>query len=228
MESMRALLQELHSWRIAHWRPEDLEVNVQQRRTLVEGAAQAKFPSVGDTVPMFELPVAGGGTFSLADTLDRGAVVLIFFRFAGCPACNLALPYYQRQLAGPLRALGAQLAAVSPQLPERLLEIKARHSLEFTVASDLDNRLGRHFGILYSYDEASRQASLARGAPIGEVTGTGSWELPMPAVIVIDRDRIVRFVEVSPDWLVRTEAQPIIAAVRALQPYEQRKVANDR
>jgi hypothetical protein len=35
-------------------------------------------------------------------------------------------------------------------------------------------------------------------------------------VLVIDTDRVVRFVDVSPDWLVRTEAAPIIEAVRSL------------
>jgi hypothetical protein len=59
---------------------------------------------------------------------------------------------------------------------------------------------------------------LARNGHIGDVTGTGTWELPKPAVLVIDGDRVVRFVDVSPDWLVRTEAGPIIAAVEALSP----------
>ena len=39
----------------------------------------------------------------------------------------------------------------------------------------------------------------------------------MPAVIVIDQEHSVRFADVSPDWLVRTEAAPVIAAVEALQ-----------
>ena len=38
----------------------------------------------------------------------------------------------------------------------------------------------------------------------------------MPAVIVIDRERVVRFAAVSPDWLVRAEADEIIEAVRGL------------
>ena len=38
----------------------------------------------------------------------------------------------------------------------------------------------------------------------------------MPTVIVIDRHRIVRFVDVSPDWLVRTEAPEVLPLVCAL------------
>jgi hypothetical protein len=59
-------------------------------------------------------------------------------------------------------------------------------------------------------------AALARGVDLGAVTGTGTWELPQPAAIVIGRDRLVHFADVSPDWLVRTEAGAILAAVREL------------
>jgi peroxiredoxin len=157
-----------------------------------------------------------GASLRLSTLLANGPVVLVFFRFAGCPACNIALTYYRDHLAPDLRELGATLLALSPQVPERLVEIKRRHRLDFFVASDLDNALGREFGILYGFDEASRRAALARGKPIGEVTGTGTWELPMPAVIVIDQHRIVRFADISPDWLVRTEAPELLAQVRAL------------
>jgi len=98
--------------------------------------------------------------------------VLIFFRFEGCPACNLALPYYQRALWPELQKLGASLTAVSPQVPERLVAIKTRHDLGFNVASDLGNELGRRLGILYTFDEASQKSSLSKGTWIGETTGT--------------------------------------------------------
>jgi peroxiredoxin len=108
------------------------------------------------------------------------------------------------------------LVAVSPQIPERLGEIRTRHDLSFKVASDTDNALGRRFGILYTADEASQVAQRARGGSIGDTTGTGTWELPQPTVVVIGRDQRVKFADVSPDWLVRTEAEPVIDAVRAL------------
>lgn len=108
------------------------------------------------------------------------------------------------------------LVAVSPQVPERLVEIKTRHTLQLQVASDPDNTLGRRLGILYSADEASRNAALAKGNHLGETTGTGTWELPQPTVVVIAGDGTVAFVEVSPDWLVRTEAEPVLQAVERL------------
>ena len=142
--------------------------------------------------------------------------MLVFFRFAGCPACNVALPVYNRRLAAAVRSLGATLVAVSPQVPERLAEIKRRHGLNFLVAADRDNTLARGFGITFEPDQGSKQAALAKGSFIGEVTGTGTGELPMPTAVGIGRDRRVRFAEVSPDWMVRTEPEPILQALREL------------
>ena len=39
----------------------------------------------------------------------------------------------------------------------------------------------------------------------------------MPTVLVLDRGRTVRFVAVTPDWMARTSAEPVLAAVRAIR-----------
>ena len=215
-DSVRQILGALHAERLRSMDPAALKINIDQRRTLVETANYAGFVKPGDQVQGFTLPEVDGGEVELEGLLDKGPVVLVFFRFEGCPACNLALPYYQRRLHPALKSLGATLVAVSPQVPERLVAIKRRHELEFLVASDLGNALGRRFGILYTFDEPSKAAALARGAFIGDVTGTGTWELPMPAIVVIGQDGRVAFADVTPDWMERTEAEPVIAAVKSL------------
>ena len=215
-DNLNALLADLHAERLRTWDPAALKINIDQRATLVETADPSAWVKVGDTVEPFVLRDVEGGELTLKGLTARGPAVLVFFRFAGCPACNIALPYYERALQPTLKALGVPLVAVSPQIPERLGEIRTRHALSFMVASDTDNTLGRRFGILYTADEASQAAQGARGGSIGETTGTGTWELPQPTVVVIGRDGIVKFAQVSPDWLVRTEAEPVVAAVRAL------------
>jgi peroxiredoxin len=215
-ESLTRLLADLHAERLRNWDPAALKINIDQRATLVETADPDAWVKAGDTVEPFVLLDVEGGELTLKDLTANGPAVLVFFRFAGCPACNIALPYYERALQPTLKALGVPLVAISPQVPERLGEIRARHDLSFKVASDPDNALGRRLGILYTADEASQAAQRAKGAFIGDTTGTGTWELPQPTVVVIGRDHVVRFADVSPDWLVRTEAGPVIAAVRAL------------
>ncbi len=215
-ESLNRQLADLHAERVATWAPAALQINIDQRQRLVDEARPGDYVQVGDELDPFTLLNVEGGELSRDLLLADGPAVLIFFRFAGCPACNIALPYYARQLYPRLRELGVPLVAVSPQVPERLVEIKTRHTLPLLVASDPDNNLGRRLGILYSFDEASRNAALAKGNHIGETTGTGTWELPQPTVVVIAGDGTVAYVEVSPDWLVRTEAEPVLQVVERL------------
>jgi peroxiredoxin len=212
-DSLNEQFAALHAHRIETMNPVDLGVNIRQREYLVAHTDRAAWPKPGDKLPDFTLPDVEGGNVVLAELLAKGPVVLVFFRFAGCPACNIALPYYERHLYPGLAARGATLLAVSPQVPERLGEIKTRHKLSFRIASDTDNRLGKHFGIVFLPTAEAKANAEAKGSNTGKTTGTGTWELPMPAVIVIGQDGVIRYADVSPDWLVRAEAEDILAAL---------------
>lgn len=212
-DSLNIALSDLHAERLRTWDPVRLQVNIDQRRELVDRFDPEHAVQVGDRVPPFTLLDSAGGTIDSDALLADGPAVLIFFRFAGCPACNIALPYYDRALWPALAAADIPLVAVSPQLPERVGAIKARHRLGFQVASDPDNRLARRLGISFEANAATRAGGEGPGW-IGEVVGTQSWELPQPAVLVIGPDHVARFVSISPDWLVRTEAEPILESLK--------------
>jgi peroxiredoxin len=216
-QSLTAQFQALHAERERTWEPDKLRRNVDQRRALVVAFDPAKAVRPGDQVDDFTLELSTGGTISRAQLLAGGPAGLVLFRFAGCPACNLALPYYDRLLWPALNAAGIPLVAVSPQLPEQGLDaIRTRHDLRLMVASDRNNALARHFGLTFvPHDDP---APLVNDTTwIGALTGTGTWELPQPAVILIDARGIVRFADVSPDWLVRTEAPAVLEALKTLQ-----------
>jgi peroxiredoxin len=215
-KTLGQLLADLHAHRLETMAPEDLQHNIDQRQLLEDTADRSAFVREGDVVEAFNLPEVHGGSVDLDQLLERGPVVLIFFRFEGCPACNIALPYYQRALHPGLRELGATLVAVSPQVPERLVAVKDRFDFEFLVASDPDNGLARRFGITFTSSATARAHARSKGSDLGATLGTGKWELPMPTVVVIGPGRVVRFADVHPDWLVRTEAGPVLDAVRSL------------
>lgn len=202
----------LQAERNRDWEPALLQANAGQRRRLVADAAGRRLVTEGDAVASFALQRHDGSLVALDHLLHDGPLVLVFFRFAGCPACNIALSYYQEALAPELARRGVTLVAVSPQIPGRVQEIAVRHALSFPVLTDPGNTLAHRFGIVFEPDEAEKAAALAKGSFIGDATGTGTWELPMPGVVLIDRDRIVRYANISPDWLVRCEADAVLAA----------------
>ena len=214
--SVCQLLADLHAYRLRTMAPADLQVNIDQRQLLEDTADRAAFVKAGDVVEPFSLPEVLGGTIELDRLLAGGPVVLLFFRYEGCPACNIALRHYQLELYPALAELGATLVAVSPQVPGRLAAIKNRYGFGFPVVSDTRNGLARRLGITFTSSPAAQAHARAGGMDLGQVLGTGQWELPMPTIVVIGQDRVVRFADVHPDWLVRTEAEAVLEAVRPL------------
>jgi peroxiredoxin len=192
------------------WTPEELARNRAQRQTLRDAFDAARAVKAGDIAPQFALETPAGEVLTSGALLAAGPVVLIFFRYADCPADNIALPIYDRVLTAPLRDAGIRVLAVSPQLPDRLGAIGARWGLGLTLATDRNNVLARAFGLTFT------PLSTPDPPPpgwIGETTGTGTWELPQTAIVIIDRDRRIRFAAISPDWLDRTEPGAVLAAL---------------
>ncbi len=214
--SVRRLLADLHAYRVENMAPDDLQVNIDQRELLERTADRSAFVKAGDVVAPFSLPEVDGGTVELGQLLERGPAVLLFFRFATCPACNVALRHYQAELHPPLAELGATLVAISPQVPDKLVEIKERYDFGFPVASDPGSELARRFGITFVCSPESQEHLRSKGSDLSVVLGTGTWELPMPTVVVVGQDRVVALADVAPDWMVRTEAATVIDAVRRL------------
>lgn len=215
--SVTARLAAMHAERVPTWPTDVYRAKEAERRALERDADRAGFVAAGDEVPDFTAVLPGGGQVTLEDLLADGPAVLLFFRFATCPACNTALRAYEETLAPTLREWGVPLLALTPQLAERAGEIRDAQRLSFPVAEDVDAALARHFGITFTMGEESIALNRAfANVDLGELIGTGRWELPMPTALVIGQDRRVRFADVHPDWLVRTESHTLLAEVRVV------------
>ncbi len=214
-QSLKDRYAALQAERERTWPTTQLQANAGQRATLVERFDAGAVAQIGDTLPPFSFAEVGGDTLTLDSLTADGSALFIFFRFAGCPACNIALPYYAETLFPSLSALGIPIVALSPQQPQRLRDIKQRHDLPFAVATDADNGFANELGIAFQPDN---RPSPPPPGWIGEVTGTGTWELPQPAALLLGPGRIVQWLQVSPDWLVRAEAEDILIEVDRIIP----------
>jgi peroxiredoxin len=216
LATTQAYVDAFQAERSADWsgkRRREFDAHVQE---VVDQADPATYVRVGERIDPFVLDEVDGGKVVLDDLLEHGPVVVLFFRYATCGPCIAALRGYQATLAGPLRQRGVPLVAVSPQVRDLLREIKDDNGLEFLVASDPGAELVGVLGIGYGHDEQAREAIRAQGADVGELLGTGDWTFPHPTAIVVARDRVVRFVDVHPNWMERTPEVTILEEVDKL------------
>ena len=170
---------------------------------------------VGDEAPDFSLPGVRGDAFNLRTRLEQGPVVLSFYRGSWCPFCNLELNALQSALPD-IRACGASLVAVSPELPDLALGHAEKLALDFDVLTDGGNQVADRYGLVMTVPESLRPLYLQWGIDLPAANGDDSHRLPVPATYVIDSSGVVRAAHVEKDYTQRMEPDAILDALRAL------------
>ncbi|MEU8919261.1 peroxiredoxin-like family protein [Streptomyces nigrescens] len=191
------------------------EVMERAARDLAASGLAARALQTGDTAPRFSLPSATGDTVTLDALLSAGPVVLTFYRGAWCPYCNLALRALQRHHSD-ITACGAQLVAISPQIPDESLTLTEKHSLAFDVLSDLGSDTAKQFGISFDLPDDLAVVYESFGFDLQRVNGGHPRPLPLPATYVIDQDATIRWTYLDTDYTTRAEPTDILAALAAL------------
>src|SRR5262245_11324754 len=106
--SLTAATIEMRAGLVSQLGEEVVSVYDRDAEAMGAGDAFADALRVGDRAPGFRLADARGGELALDDVLVDGPVVLVFYRGAWCPYCNLQLAAFQSELAD-IRAAGAAL-----------------------------------------------------------------------------------------------------------------------
>jgi len=145
----------------------------------------------------------------LAEKLEEGPVVLVFYRGGWCPYCNLQLNAYQQALP-EIKEKGTQLIAVSPQTPDNTLSQKEKEELDFELLSDQKGETAADYEVLFEVPAAVKEVYQDFGLDIAEYNGLDEWILPVPAVYIINQEGKIEFVDLNVDYTVRTEPQTII------------------
>ena len=172
--------------------------------------------AVGAAFPDADVLDAHGNPTTLSRELAGKPSVVVFYRGAWCPYCNLALRTYQEQIVGVLAEQGVGFLAVNPQKPDGSLTTTQTNELTFAVLSDAGNKIATALGILSpERPQTAREATAALGVDVAAGNGDGTDTVPMPTTLVVDANGIIRWIDVHPDYTERTEPQAILDAVAA-------------
>jgi peroxiredoxin len=181
---------------------------------------------VGDTAPDFILPDAHGLPVRFRSLFARGPVVVVFYRGGWGPYCNLHLRGFQRALP-QIQGLGAQLVAVSPQLPDNSLSTQERNELAFPVLSDVGNKVARQFGIVFELSDQLLELYRQFGHALEVANGEGGKsELPVPATFLADHKGIIRLAHVEVDYTRRMDPDDVIKTLKTIKNQHQPVEAN--
>lgn len=184
-----------------------------EQAMLAGGGLPAGLAAAGNVLPDTGLLDPYAAATTLYAVTGDSTAVLIFYRGAWCPYCNIALSAYQADLLPQLTERGVRLVAISPQKPDGSLTMQQKHNLAFTVVSDPGNVIARRLGILTKPSPEARAAQLQLGLDLTSVNADGTVALPMPAAVILDASHTIRWIDVHPDYSSRTEPQQILDAL---------------
>lgn len=192
--------------------PETQAIHVQAIADLKARELAANILPIGAKAPQFELNDHDSKTVRSSDLLSRGRLVLCFIRGRWCPfdvgqleTMNLALPHIEHA--------GATLAAISPQTVKQLFFMHDQHKLQFPLLSDAHNAVARQFRLTYRVPAAQEAVYRRAFVNLPFTNGDDTWELPIPATYILDRDGTILYAGANEDYTARPEPAQILSVL---------------
>jgi peroxiredoxin len=167
----------------------------------------------GDRAPAIVLKNAKGETVDVGSLLKKGPAVVTFYRGGWCPYCNLELKAFQ-QVLPDLKAAGASLVAISPEKPDDTLSTAEKNALTFEVLSDVGQKVGRAFGLVYQFGDELKSAYHGFGLDIPAKNAADEWALPLSATYVIGRDGVIIYAYTDADYRDRADPTDVLAVLK--------------
>lgn len=182
---------------------------------LIATGQASRAVKAGDRAPNFSLEDQEGNEVSLAGLLEKGPLVVTFYRGVWCPYCNLELKALNEALP-ELQRYGANVVAISPQLQVNSRKAVRVNELRFPVLSDTNNDTAAAFGLRFAMPDYLIELYTKLKNDLPAINGDPSWTLPMPARYVIGTDGIVAYSEVNPDYTHRPDPSEMLPILKKL------------
>ena len=170
---------------------------------------------VGDTLPVTALFDSDGKQFDLFKAVANEPTILIFYRGGWCPFCNMHMEQLAK-IEEPLRELGYQIIAISPDKPEKIRESLDKWEIKYTLLSDSRMDAAVALGIAYRVSDATVARYSGSNKDLDLNSGQNHHLLPVPAAFIIGKDGMIKFEYINPNYKVRIEPAELLRIAKTI------------
>ncbi|MGI9055905.1 MAG: peroxiredoxin-like family protein [Pyrinomonadaceae bacterium] len=195
---------------------QDTMMTKTDNQTISDSMAVKNALNVGAKMPSFILKDANNNAVSSDDLLKQGNLVLVFYRGAWCPFCNLYLKNLQKNL-DQIKANGGVLAAISVENPDSSMMVSKKNELNFTVLSDPKLETARKFKIVYQLPPETNEKYKSYGIDLVKQNGTETADLPLSATFIVNQNGEITYAFIENDYKKRAEPTVIIENLAKLK-----------
>jgi peroxiredoxin len=162
---------------------------------------------VGDKAPDFTGYDQTGKVVDSKKLLEKGPVVLFFYRGKWCTYCNRYLDFYQDSL-NIITDQGFNVIAITPESIENVEQTVKFHKITFTVVYDCQEKIMKDFDVMFSVTKEYQDKILSSlSTDIAKNNGRDAARLPVPATFIINRQGIITAVQFDPDYKNRASVR---------------------
>lgn len=163
----------------------------------------------GATVPGFAVHSFDGRPVSWDELVERGPLLVVFYRGGWCPYCNVQIrqlteAYAQFEERGILPVLVSVDKADASSLVQNAYEIP------FPVLSDPDLHAHEAFGVTMQVDAETAARYSSMGLDLNAWSGREDHRIAVPAAFFVDSNGIVRWAHSARDYRVRPSPKQLL------------------
>jgi peroxiredoxin len=154
----------------------------------------------GDKAPDFTGYDQTGKQVVLRKLLEKGPVVLFFYRGKWCPVCSRYLNSYQDSI-NLITDQGFNVVAITPESIENVEQTVKVHKITFTVIYDCQEKIMKDYDVMFSVTKDYRDKIFKSfSIDIAENNGRDVAHLPVPATYIINREGTIVAAQFDPDY----------------------------
>ena len=162
---------------------------------------------VGDKAPEFTGYDQKGKMVESKKLLEKGPMILFFYRGKWCSVCSRYLSNYQDSL-NIITDQGVNIVAITPESIENVEQTVKFHNITFTVIYDCQEQIMKDYDVMFNVTKAYQDKVLsAHSTDIAKNNGRDDARLPVPATFIINREGIIVAVQFDPNYQNRASVK---------------------
>jgi peroxiredoxin len=120
------------------------------------------------------------------------------------------------QIHSEVRALGAEIVVLTPELERYARALHKKLNLTFDILTDLHLKTAEQLGLVFILPDYLRELYKSFGSTLDRFNDEPEYRLPMPARYIIDKQGIIRAADVNADYTIRSEPSETLRQLRTL------------
>ncbi|MBV7441686.1 peroxiredoxin family protein [Weeksellaceae bacterium TAE3-ERU29] len=166
---------------------------------------------IGEKLPEAHLVNLDNEQVKLSELLKEKPTIIAIYRGGWCPFCTQQLSGLA-EIQEEIADLGFQLIAISPDEVVDLARIKGKEKFDYQLLSDSNAEFIKNLGIAFKAPEMLEGFALSQGQK-GKITKV----LPVPTVLVVNKEGDILFEYISPNYRQRISPEMLLAVLKTVE-----------